>query len=102
MAVRERQRHDDEGDEGAEGQVGEERHAVALDGEAEDEPRGAVAVRPSAECYRRMEDVLDPVNDDGAFFIGHVQHAFDAQPECAQFRDLFATRSVPDTSGLVL
>jgi hypothetical protein len=33
-----------------------------------------------------MEDVLDPVNDDGAFFIGHVQHAFDAQQSVAVSR----------------
>ena len=30
-----------------------------------------------------MEDVLDPVNDDGAFFIGHVEHALDAQQAIA-------------------
>src|SRR5258705_7804846 len=30
-----------------------------------------------------MENMLDTVNDDGAFFIGHVQHAFDAQQAVA-------------------
>src|SRR5437868_6954236 len=41
-----------------------------------------------------MEDVLDPVNDDGAFFIGHVQHAFDAQQAVAVGRPEVAEPAV--------
>src|ERR1700730_18623618 len=33
-----------------------------------------------------MEDVLDPVDHDGPFFLGHVQHALDAQQPVAVSR----------------
>ena len=35
-----------------------------------DEPRDALALRPSAQSDRGMEDVLDRVDDDGSLFPG--------------------------------
>jgi len=59
-----------------------------------DEPGGTVAVGPSAQRDRGMEDVLDAVYHDGPFFLGHVQHAFDTQQPVAVSRAQIAEPTV--------
>src|ERR1051325_4304843 len=45
----------------------------------EHQPRAPVIVGPAREHDRRMEDVVDAVDDERAGLAGNVQDAFDAQ-----------------------